>query len=315
METANKILFFPGNQRKSSSPNLASLTEAYRRYMIGEGRRDEGVARYIWGFQRFVQWFGASKTPKDITVQVVQEYKEYLVNERKASESTVMNALSNIRDFSRFARGRGLMDIDPTEGIRRPRKRRPNPKPLYPHEIEDLMRAIQCSPYLPEHRRWYWLRNQRLVYLLIYSGLRLAEAAGLSWDCVDLTQGNIFVSAEFAKGGKERNVQIHPRLQAILELVPPHERVGPVAGRQNGEHLTPKGMAKIFTRWLRDELKFSKVHAHRLRHSFACLMLWNGADLKSIQELLGHAQLGTTEWYLKALDDTKQQSIRKIPDF
>jgi site-specific recombinase XerD len=75
------------------------------------------------------------------------------------------------------------------------------------------------------------------------------------------------------------------------------------------------GLAKVFSGWLQREIAQKAIHAHRLRHTFACLLLWNGADLRTIQELLGHAQLGTTEWYLEVQTEHKLKAIQSIPDF
>lgn len=297
------------------SPRLADLVEDYRRYLVGESRRDEGIARYLWGYRRFVAWMGMGATVADVDGPRLQEYKEYLANERKAAPATITNALAIQKDFARFCVGRGWRADDPTIGIKRPPKQRPKPKPLYPHEIEALLEAIRVSPYLRPRRWWHWARNRRLVYLLLYSGLRLSEAANLCWEDIHLQADAIFVSGAHAKGGKDRTVGLHPRLKTVLEAVPPEERIGAVAGRHDRQCLTSRGMAKIFSAWMQTELKFTKIHAHRLRHSFACLMLWNGADLKTIQELLGHAQLGTTEWYTVAREEDKQAAVNRIPDF
>lgn len=297
------------------SPRLVELTEDYRRYLVGESRRAEGVARYLWGYRRFAEWMGEGATVQDVQHAEVLEYKEYLANERKAAPPTIINALAVIKDFSAFCVLKGYRTDDPTAGIKRPKKQRPKPKPLYPYEIEEMLDAIRMPPWLRESRRWYWARNRRLVYLLLYSGLRLSEAANLCWSDIHLQVNVISVRAEHAKNGKERLIKLHARLKAILETVPVEERAHAVAGRKDHGCLTERGMAKIFTNWLQDELKFTNVHAHRLRHSFACLMLWNKADLKTIQELLGHNQLGTTEWYLEAREEEKQQAIDHIPDF
>jgi len=135
------------------------------------------------------------------------------------------------------------------------------------------------------------------------------------WADIKLPAGVLIVPAHVAKGGKERTVTLHSRLVAVLETVPESERRGAVAGRTDGACLKSRSVGHIFSAWIQDELKFADVHAHRLRHSFACLMLWNGADLKTIQELLGHNQLGTTEWYVTAREEDKQQAIDCIPNF
>lgn len=307
------VIQFP--ERERTSTRLVDLVGSYRRYLVGESRRDEGVERYLWAYRRFVAWMEEGAEVAHVTHAQVRTYKEYLANERQAAPATIINALAVIRDFSIFCIGKGYRTDDPTEGIKRPKKQRPHPKPLHPHEIDRLMDAIKMPPYLRERRRWHWERNRRLVFVLLYSGLRLREASGLLWSDIVFEADLIVVRAENAKNGKERSVKLHPRLRAILELILPSERVGAVAGRKDGECLTDRGAGKIFTSWLQDELKLPEVHAHRLRHSFACLMLWNGADLKTIQELLGHNQLGTTEWYLQSLDVHKQRAIAAIPDF
>jgi len=311
------VIPFPARAHVSTphSPVLADLIEPYRRYLVGESRRDEGIERYIWGLRRFLDWMGDGATVADVGGKSIQEYKEYLANERAAAPATIINALAIQRDFARFCVIKGYRTDDPTVGVARPSKQRPRPKPLYPYEIEDLTRAMQLPPDLCADKRWYWERNRRVVYLLLYSGLRLSEAAGLRWEHIKLPANVIIVPAHLAKNSKERVVKLHRVLKALFEAVPECERHGAVAGRTDGQCLKSRSMGKIFKWWVADELCIADVHAHRLRHSFACLMLWNGADLKTIQELLGHAQLGTTEWYVTAREEDKQRAIDCIPDF
>ncbi len=317
------IITFPAHRAPqpcagdATNPRLISLVDGYRRYLVGEGRRPEGVARYLWGFGRFLEWIGSEAVVADVDGRRCQEYKEYLANDRKAKAATIINALAIQRDFAAFCVAKGYRADDPTVGVKRPKKTRPRAKPLHPHEVEALIAAIRMPDTLPLHRRWHWGRDRRLIYVLIYTGLRLKEAAGLCWRDVDLVAMQIIVPAAIAKNGKERAIEVHACLKAILMTVPEDERRPDwaVAGWQSGRCLTDRGMAKIFTRWLRDELGIDRVHAHRLRHSFACLMLWNGADIKTIQELLGHSQLGTTEWYLEVLDEQRRGAIGRIPDF
>lgn len=312
-----QLIQFPAAEARRDGPRLVDLVEPYRRYMAGKSRRPEGVARYLWGFRRFVAWLGADTTNADLTERAVEEYKEYLVNDRGAAVATVINALAVLRDFATFAQKKGYRSDDPTANVERPTKQRPQPKPLYPHEIDALIDAIRMPPWLRPCRRWHWERNRRLVFLLLYSGLRLSEAAGLRCGDVKIEANVIVVPAQIAKNGKERRVTLHPRLKTIFQLVPAAEWQPDraVAGRADGACLTSRGMAKIFNGWLQDELKFDAVHAHRFRHSFACLMLWNKADIKTIQELLGHNQLSTTEWYLEAREEEKRAAVAAIPDF
>lgn len=105
--------------------------------------------------------------------------------------------------------------------------------------------------------------------------------------------------SEIAKGGNERIVPLHSRLITELSRIPSNQRCGAVAGHPNGRCLSHKTIGTIFERWLKDA--GLTISAHRLRHTFATQMLSAGADLRSIQKSLGHADLCVTEVYLAAL--------------
>lgn len=103
------IIPFPTDRHvvRSTSPTLAGLVEPYRRYLVGESRRPEGIARYLWGYRRFVVWMGECATVADVVEATVLEYKQYLANEKRAAPATIINALAIQRDFARFCIGKG----------------------------------------------------------------------------------------------------------------------------------------------------------------------------------------------------------------
>lgn len=309
------------------SDPLSELLPLYAEYMRGESRRPGGIKRYHWGMQRFITWYDAQLHRPAILAdlidtKVAQRYKVALGN-RGNKESTIINAMAVLHDFGLFA---GIPD--PTAGVKRPRKRRPNPNPLYEDEIVLLLQAIAMPDGLSEYRRWIWDRNIRMVYLFLYTGLRLSELANLRWKHVRLAAGVIEVRG--GKNNKDRLVPIHKVLDTILEAVPLAERGRdmPVIGKRerhqpDGEILVMSdgGLEKVFASWLKQRLQEAlqdeafHVHAHKLRHTFASLLIWAGKDLRTLQELLGHEQLGTTEWYVKVKDDQKRDAIDGLPSF
>jgi site-specific recombinase XerD len=307
-------------------PRLADLIEPYRRYLVGEKRSPSGMDRYCWGLGRVFTWLdgqlGQLATMDDLTHATCKRYKEAL-GEQGAANATIINALAAIRDFSIWAVGEGLRSDDPTAGIKRPPKKRPDPDPLYEDEIALLLQAIKEPAGLTSKQRWYWRRDALAVQLFVYTGGRLAEIAGLKWKHIKIAAGVIhFRGDSGAKGGKDRTVHIHPDLEAALLTVPEHRRVASraVVGRPDGQNLTAGGLAKRFAVWLVPQVErmaeqFPELYPHKLRHTFASVLVWNDVDLRTLQELLGHAQLGTTEHYVKVRDKDKRAAIAKFPRF
>lgn len=307
---------------------LCSQIDAFEAYLRGRHRRPRGIRMYCWSLQRFFAWLGDDATHADLTAIAVQGYVEQLAGRGLKPASTI-NALATIRAFCLCSIAWGHRTDDVTAGIQRPAKQRPAPKPLVESDVRWLLDLIR-EPVegLTAAARWRWRRNQRLIYLMLYAGLRASEAVDVLWEDVALAEGMLAVRD--GKGGKGRLITLHASLAALLEAVPTDERRPSFAiagkwakdatGRAVVAPLSHRSIQHLFDRWI-DELKTTEtaeridaLHAHRLRHTFACLLLWNDADLKTIQELLGHAQLGTTEWYLQADRKRKQAAVARIPD-
>jgi site-specific recombinase XerD len=299
---------------------LCDQVASYRAYLVGIGRRSGGIDRYVWGLERCFAWLGADATMDDLTRARVLDYLEDL-GARDLAGSTRINALATIRDFSLWAIQRELRMDDPTAGIPRPPKREPDPDPLYPDQVALLIRAIRLPDGLRGPARWQWQRNRRAILLGLYAGLRLSEAANLCWRHVNL--GSAVLTVRGGKNDKDRSVPLHPRLAAELARVPCEERVGDwaVAGKVDRSNLKDKGLAAMYVRWLDPLLRAhgadfaDDFHPHRLRHTFASHLVWQGENLRTVQELLGHAQLATTERYVKVLLDHKRQAIARLPDY
>jgi site-specific recombinase XerD len=308
-------------------PRLLDQLAAYEDYLIGEQRRPQGRARYLWTLKRFFASLGNDATHADVNAMSVQRYKEEL-GKRGCAGSTVINALAAIRDFSVWALFEGYRNDDPTLGIKRPPKRPPKPNPLYPDEVALLMAAIEHDPP-PEgtRARWYWQRNRLAVLLFLYTGLRLSELAALRWSDLHLRAGVLDVRAEAAKNGTERSVPIPDFLRVELEAVPLKHRKGsaPVLTCVSGKSITDSGLSHIFDRWIPERLEALAevigedtalhLYMHRLRHTFASMLVWEDTDLRTVQELLGHKQLETTAHYTKTDPRRKQAAVAKLPDF
>lgn len=205
---------------------------------------------------------------------------------------SVRRKLSAARQFYRYLRRRKLIEKDPTLGIGPLKVPKTLPRVIPEKVLCELLDGWKPSSPLEK-------RNKAIVELLYSSGLRASEIIGIDLLDIDLENREVRV---FGKGGKER---IDPfgkaARKALKDYLEVRERLRPKSERLflnwRGENLSRRGLYFILTKVFRDLSSRYPVHPHVLRHSFATHMLDHGADLRTIQELLGHARLKTTEIY------------------
>jgi integrase/recombinase XerD len=243
-------------------------------------------------------------SPADATTERLQAYVARMRADGLAA-STIARRIAAIRSFFRHQVLVGARQENPAAELELPRRRRALPKTLSPGEVERLIEA--ATGVTPRA-----LRDQALVELLYGAGLRVSEAVGLDKAGVDLE--NRLVRA-LGKGSKERIVPLgRPAVDALNRYLArgrPHldrrHRSELFINAQGGP-LTRAG-AFLILRKLAEKagLDPERVHPHLLRHSFATHLLEGGADLRSVQEMLGHADLSTTELYTHVSDRRRRE--------
>ncbi len=218
---------------------------------------------------------------------------------QKKSAATVSRALASLKSFFRFLREREKIVVDPAEHLRHPKRVLKLPRYLTVDEIYALLDA-------PDVKTEVGLRDVAILELLYATGIRVGEMSEINVDDIDWEGRALRV---LGKGRKERVAPIHLRAMEVLRRYLPvreewlkHQRSvfqdrKALFMNQRAGRLTVRSVRRILDRYLRESGIGKKIGPHGLRHSFATHLLDAGADLRSIQELLGHSQLGTTERY------------------
>ncbi len=218
-----------------------------------------------------------------------------------AGAVSIARKLSTLRSFYRFLVREGLAPGNPARAVVSPRRGRKLPEVLPEEEVAALVEAPGAAG--PPSARPLALRDRAFLELLYGSGLRVSELTGLDVDDVDLPQGLVRV---LGKRSKERVVPFgRPAADALRRwLAEGRPALVPAPGGRNalfvnrrGGRLTARSVARRIERWVLAAGLPRHVHPHVLRHCFATHLLGNGADLRGIQELLGHASLSTTQRY------------------
>ncbi len=277
-------------------PRLAELLPDYEASLRAAKRRPRGVRLYLWLARRLLRSLPPNATPRDLTIAALRRYQEQLG--AHAAASTVCNALYGARRFCVFLVREGLLQDDPTEALEWPRVPSRVPDRPTDAQVRALLAACRQLPSSGQVARWRHQRNARAVALMLFAGLRIAEAAAVRWRDLDLIARVLVVRSEAAKGGHERIVPINDALLAVLLAVPEQERaddVGVIPVRPGGPPMKYKGLERVFDRW---EPVKDKIHAHQLRHAFATRLHRAGVPVRTIQALLGHKSLETTQRYL-----------------
>lgn len=233
----------------------------------------------------------------------IRSYLSYLENNGMAA-STAARRLSALRQFYRFLHSEGTREDDPSSVVDSPRRVRPLPKVLSVVEVEKLLAAAET------YKGAEGVRLVALMQILYATGLRVSELLKLPYPVLQSDRSFIFVAG---KGGRERMVPLNASAISALEeytLARSHfVRRKVDAGwlfpsRSKGGHLT----RQRFSQLVKELSKVAgidpmKVSPHSLRHAFASHLLENGADLRSLQQMLGHADISTTQIYTHVLQD------------
>lgn len=288
-------------------PPLTLLLDPYLAALKARGQRPRGIEKYRYNLVNFLAWLGPSATMATLSVPAVRRYQEHKAE--TCNPGTIENMLSCIRSFCRWGWREGYRDDDPTQWVDWPKRTKPLPRALSRVQLRALDQALMLDEHAPAARILLRDRNRRAIYLMLYAGLRISEAAHLDWNDVDLDARRLTVRE--GKGGKDRSVPLHDRLIWALTLVPQGERRGAVAGHADGRPLAYKSMGHVFERWLR--ARGLHISSHQLRHSFATTLLDRGADLRTIQILMGHESLDTTMVYLRVSDERARDAIDRLP--
>jgi site-specific recombinase XerD len=216
------------------------------------------------------------------------------------ARASIARRVGAIHTFYRWALGRGAVARDPAVLLGRPKVTSRLPVVLRAREAAVLMEAPAARTDDLEHA--VALRDRAILELMYGSGLRVSEVAGLTTDRVDLVRGRALV---LGKGAKEREVPLSdPARDALAGWIGTgRERMGPAPGDRtlfiNRRHrpIGPRDIRRLVGRYAGATLSGRRVTPHTLRHSFATHLLEGGADIRAVQELLGHASVATTQRY------------------
>jgi integrase/recombinase XerD len=286
---------------------MADPEAVARRYLehltVERGLADNTLAAYRRDLERYVGFLGARRIEDlaDVDAKTIRAFIASVSASTHGPDgepyraTTVSRMLSTVRTFHRFALREGLVTDDPTAGVVRPRLPRALPHPLTVEEVTAIVEA-------PGDATPVATRDRAILELLYGAGLRISELVGLDVDDLDLDDAAVRV---FGKGSKERLVPIGRMARDAVAAYLTRGRPALATGRSRaalflntrGGRLTRQSCSRLLDAHRTRAGITRVVTPHDLRHSFATHLLEGGADVRVVQELLGHASVATTQVY------------------
>ncbi len=240
--------------------------------------------------------------------------RAYLVwlSERKYAKTTIARRLAAVRSWCRFLCRQGQLEVNPCDGLRGPRLER-----KLPHFLPEKGLAQLLATPLPEEP--LGLRDRAILETLYSAGLRVSELTGVDLDHLDLDSGVVMVRG---KGKKERLAVLgQPAVTALRQWLavraewlakrPAGKQAEALFLNKRGSRLTVRSVGRLLAKYLARGGLDPQASPHSLRHSFATHLLDHGADIRSVQELLGHKNLNTTQIYTHVTTQRLQESYHR----
>ncbi len=285
-----------------------AITDFIQFSLFEKGLSDHSIKSYqndLDIYLRFLNSRGVYNV-KSISSEDIKVFlKERGINE---STSTVAHNLTVIKNFHKYLIKENIVKDDVSLFISRPKLKKRLPRTLSVEEVDLLLNVSLATPFD--------YRNKAMLELMYGAGLRVSELVSLNMNQIDLESGIIRI---MGKGRKEREIPIGEYGIYYLKLYLEHRGALIKNNRQedslflnnHGKQITRQGFFKILKQLLMDKGLNPDVSPHTLRHSFATHLLSHGADLRSIQEMLGHADISTTKIYTHVSDEKVAEDYKK----
>lgn len=274
--------------------------EDFKSYIIVERNFSSHTAKaYCADILDFLIWMG-EQSCEEVNFSKVREYLHF-IQKFNYKKTTIARKIASIRTFYKFLYRERRIDSNPAMNLNSPKRGKTLPKFLSTDEIEQILNNVKI-----ETPAGY--RNRAILELLWATGMRVSELSGLNFGDLNLSNNEIRV---FGKGAKERIILVTDRAKTYLEryietarpLIPKGYEIGeitensPVFINNTGYRLQTKTIRNVINDVVEKISLPKKVTPHMFRHSFATHLIENGADLRIVQELLGHASISNTQIY------------------
>jgi integrase/recombinase XerD len=285
--------------------NIARATDSYLRQLsIERGLSKNTILSYrrdLANYQRFLEERAISSL-SSVSEQDVTSYVQWLVQSRGMSASSVARMLAAVRGLHKFLLNEGELASDVAAAVAPPKAMRRLPKAITLEQVEALLEAAGPDPQSDQPAESARVRDRALLEMLYATGARVSEIVTLDLD--DLVEPTLI--RLFGKGSKERIVPVGGYAQRALQAYLVRTRPGLASlGRgtpalflnQRGGRLSRQSAWQIISNAANDAGLTDHISPHTLRHSFATHLLEGGADVRVVQELLGHSSVATTQIY------------------
>jgi integrase/recombinase XerD len=269
---------------------------------------DNTIAAYHNDLSQFMKWLQANypeiSSWVNVTYEVVAQYSEALKNQ-SYTPSSVARKVAAIKSFFHFLLARGYIGTDPTTNLVSPKVKKRLPQTLSASDVERLL-TVPTQKQSPKN-----LRDSALLHVLYSTGMRVTEAVSLRVTDVNLQESELSVL------GKDKRVRLLPLDETTSEVLVTYLEDGrphlikdkdeqALFLNHRGRQLTRQGLWLIIKAYAERANLGVKVTPHTLRHSFAAHRLNSGSDLREVQQLLGHANISTTQIYAQLQEDQQE---------
>ena len=267
----------------------------YEEYLVREKHASQNtVSSYLRDISQFADYLQA-RGPEllEVTAETVQSYMDWMLSRGKSAAS-VTRFLASVKSFYNFQIFSGKVKANPAKGVAAAKAERKYPKILTSKEVDLFLEQPQCVDAKG-------FRDHAMLELLYATGIRVSELITLDLEDLNLAAGFIHCSSK----GKERIIPLYRTAVKALQdyawkirpqLISDEEETA-LFVNMNGERMSRQGFWKIIKYYQEKAGIEKEITPHTLRHSFAVHLLENGADLRSIQEMLGHADISSTQIY------------------
>ncbi|MGB9839914.1 site-specific tyrosine recombinase XerD [Thermovenabulum sp.] len=276
---------------------MEEILDSFLDFLVVErGLSNNTVLSYKNDLNQFINFLknNGVKTFNEVNRANIISYLLFLQRKKRAS-SSILRSLAAIKTFYHFLLRERIIEEDPTYNLDTPKLEKKLPRVLTVEEVEKLLAS-------PDKEDLWGLRDRTMLELLYATGIRVSELISLKVEDVNLEMGYLKC---MGKGSKERIIPIGSVATSFLNLYINEIRKKLLKNKEcdylffnhQGKSLTRQGFWKIIKKYARRANINKEITPHTLRHSFATHLLENGADLRSVQEMLGHSDISTTQIY------------------